>query len=286
MTKIDLHLHCTRTSVLRTDKGFVSTAAEMVPHLEELGIEKAVLLSIGEQDSPLANNETNQMICQEDPAHFAWMCNLDPVEPATIRERLARYKAQGAIGIGELMINRRLDDPLLRGIFASAGELGLPVTFHMSPRVGFGYGVVDDPGLPLLEKTLQDFPDTIFLGHSQPFWIEMSGDAPTDPEGRNAWGHGAIAPGGRVPELFAKYSNLYGDLSANSAGCALMREPEFGLAFLEQYADRLFFATDMVNTEMVFPLGEWLDRQYADGRLSRTTYESVCRKNAKRIFGL
>ena len=132
------------------------------------------------------------------------------------------------MGIGELMINRRLDDPLLREIFAAAGELGLPVTFHMSPRVGFGYGVVDDPGLPLLEKTLQDFPDTIFLGHSQPFWIEMSGDAPTDAEGRNAWGQGPVVPGGRVPALFEKYPNLYGDLSANSAGCALMRDPEFG----------------------------------------------------------
>lgn len=286
MTKIDLHLHCTRTPVPRTDKGFVSTAAEMVPHLEELGIEKAVLLSAGETGGMMACNEDLRCICEEDPAHFAWMCNLDPVEPETIRQRLARYKARGAVGIGELMINRRLDDPLLREIFSAAGELGLPVTFHMSPRVGFGYGVVDDPGLPLLEKTLQDFPDTIFLGHSQPFWIEMSGDAPTDPEGRNAWGQGPVVPGGRVPALFEKYPNLYGDLSANSAGCALMRDPEFGLAFLERYANRLFFATDMVNTEMVFPLGAWLDRQFAEGRLSRAAYESVCRKNAERVFGL
>ena len=43
---------------------------------------------------------------------------------------------------------------------------------------------------------------------------------------------------------------------------------------------------DMVNTEMVFPLGAWLDRQVAEGRLSRAAYESVCRKNAERVFGL
>lgn len=286
MTKIDLHLHCLRTPRPRTPEMFVSTAAEMVPHLEELGIEKGVLMSAAEGDSPLGGNESNRRICEENPGRYAWMCNLDPVEPETIRERLARYKAQGAVGIGELMINRRLDDPLLRRIFAAAGELGLPVTFHMSPRVGFGYGVVDDPGLPLLEQALRDFPRTIFVGHSQPFWIEMSGDAPADPVGRNAWGKGPVVPGGRVPELFARYPNLYGDLSANSAGCALMRDADFGLAFLEQYAGRLFFATDMVNTEMVFPLGEWLDRQYADGRLSRTAYESVCRKNAERVYGL
>lgn len=186
MTKIDLHLHCTRTPVPRTDKGFVSTAAEMVPHPEELGIEKAVLLSAGETGGMMACNEDLWCICEEDPAHFAWMCNLDPVEPDTIRQRLARYKARG----------------------------------------------------------------------------------------------------GRVPALFEKYPNLYGDLSANSAGCALMRDPAFGLAFVERYAHRLFFATDMVNTEMVFPLGAWLDRQVAEGRLSRAAYESVCRKNAERVFGL
>jgi hypothetical protein len=199
---------------------------------------------------------------------------------------LAKYKSEGAVGIGELMINKRLDDPFLQAVFAAAGELELPVTFHMSPEVGFGYGVVDEPGLPLLEECLEKFPNTKFLGHSQPFWIEISADAPTDKEGRNQWGAGPIIPGGRVPELFEKYPNLYGDLSANSAGCAMMRDEEFGLAFLERYADRLFFATDMVNVEMTFPLGEWLDEKYNSGKLSKEAYEKICFGNAMRIFGL
>ncbi len=97
---------------------------------------------------------------------------------------------------------------------------------------------------------------------------------------------GPVTPGGRVPQLFEKYPNLYGDLSANSAGCAIMRDLDFGLAFLERYADRLFFATDMVNTEMVFPLGAWLDRQCEEGRLSRAAHQAVCRENARRVFGL
>lgn len=286
MTKIDLHLHCSYRPRPRTPDQFVSTAKDMAPHLEQLGIEKAVLMSAGEQDAPLGSNEGNLCICREDPVHFAWMCNLDPVAPETIRERLALYKSQGAIGIGELMINRRLDDPFLRKIFVAAGELKLPVTFHMSPQVGYGYGVVDDAGLPLLEQTLRDFPDTLFLGHSQPFWIEISGNAPTTPAERNTWSQGPVIPGGRVPELFAKYPNLYGDLSANSACYALMRDPDFGISFLEQYADRLFFATDMLNTEMVFPLGSWLDRLHAEGRLSTGAYKKICRQNAQRVFGL
>ena len=115
---------------------------------------------------------------------------------------------------------------------------------------------------------------------------EMSADAPDTKEERNSWGKGPVLPGGRVPELFAKYENLYGDLSANSAGQAIMRDPEFGLQFLETYTDRLFFATDMVNTDMVFPLGAWLDEQVKLGNLSQDAYEKICWKNAQRVFGL
>lgn len=288
MEKIDLHLHLTMEQKPKTKEFFISSAENMLPHLKELGIEKGVLMASGESEEkcPFGSNQENLRIVQSDPEHYAWMCNLDSVDSTTVYERLARYQAQGAVGIGELMINRRLDDPFLQEVFDAAGKLQLPVTFHMSPEEGYKYGVVDMPGLPLLEQCLKDFPDTLFLGHSQCFWIEISGDAPADREGRSSWGEGKVLPGGRVPELFERYPNLCGDLSANSAGCAIMRDPEFGLAFLEQYADRLFFATDMVNTEMVFPLGNWLDQQAASGALSREAYEKICRKNAERVFGL
>ena len=65
-----------------------------------------------------------------------------------------------------------------------------------------------------------------------------------------------------------------------------MRDPEFGLKFLEDYADRLFFATDMVNKDMEFPLGKWLDEQLENGKLSCETYEKIFWKNAQRVFGL
>lgn len=287
MQKIDLHLHLSLEPVPRSGSMFISSYEEMLPHLAGLGIEKGVLMSAGESPgSPFGSNAANRAIAAADPLHYAWMCNLDPVHPETVRDRLAEYKSQGAVGIGELMINRRLDDPFLQAVFAAAGELELPVTFHMSPEVGYSYGVVDDPGLPLLEECLRRYPHTKFLGHSQTFWIEISAAAPTAKEERNQWGKGPVVPGGRVPELFAKYPNLYGDLSANSGGCAVMRDPAFGLAFLERYAGRLFFATDMVNTEMVFPLGAWLDEQAERGALSRDAYEKICRCNAQRVFGL
>ena len=286
MKKIDLHLHLTPFQIPKLGKLNLASGKNMLPHLEELGIEKGVLMSGAESGLPFGTNKANKKICDQFPDRYAWMCNLNPKSKEPVYDRLARYKAQGAIGIGELSCNHRLDDPFLQELFAAAEKLDLPVTIHMSPEEGYSYGVVDDPGLPLLEGVLQKYPNLKILGHSQTFWIEMSGDAPKDKEGRNSWGQGPIVPGGRVPELFAKYPNLYGDLSANSAGQAIMRDPEFGLNFLETYADRLFFATDMVNTDMVFPLGAWLDEQAANGKLSRAAYEKICRDNARRVFDL
>lgn len=286
MKKIDLHLHLTPFQIPRLGKLNLASGKNMLPHLEELGIGKGVLMSSAESGLPFGTNKANRKICQKYPDRYAWMCAVDPKGKEPVYDRLARFKALGAIGVGELTYNRRLDDPFLQELFAAAEKLGLPVTIHMSPEVGYSYGVVDDPGLPLLEMVLAKFPDLKILGHSQTFWIEMSADAPKDKEGRNSWGDGPIVPGGRVPELFEKYPNLYGDLSANSGSRAIMRDEEFGLAFLEKYAERLFFATDMVNADMVFPLGGWLDRMVAEGKLSRRAYELICFENARRVFGL
>ena len=286
MKKIDLHLHLTPFQLPKIGRLNLTSGKNMLPHLEELGIEKGVLMSGSEGGLPFGTNKANRKICQQFPGRYAWMCAVDPKGREPVYDRLARFKAEGAIGVGELTTNRRLDDPFLQELFAAAEKLELPVTIHMSPEVGYSYGVVDDPGLPLLEMVLQKFPGLKILGHSQTFWIEMSADAPKDKEGRNSWGEGPVVPGGRVPELFEKYPNLYGDLSANSGSRAIMRDEEFGLAFLERYADRLFFATDMVNKDMVFPLGAWLDEMAQCGRLSADAYEKIVRRNAERIFGL
>lgn len=287
MKKIDLHMHVmTMCNIPKIGKMNLSSPKKMIPHMEKLGIGKAVLMSSGEKKIPFGKNSTCRKICEKYPQHFAWMCMLDDKDEKTVYDRLAEYKRQGAVGVGELTINRKLDDSFLQAVFAAAEKLELPVTIHMSPEVGFSYGVVDEPRLPLLEEVLKKYPKLKVLGHSQTFWIEMSSDAPDDKESRNSWGKGPVTAGGRVPELFAKYENLYGDLSANSAGQAIMRDEEFGLQFLETYADRLFFATDMVNSDMIFPLGAWLDEQVEKGTLSRQTYEKICWKNAQRVFGL
>lgn len=283
--KIDIHLHV-RQETYRDDTGrYMSSAGEMIPHLKELGIEKGIILSAGENcQSALCPNQEARAIHEQYPETYAYMCNIDEMEPDEVFHVLRRHRQNGAVGIGELTINRRLDDPLLEAVFDAAGKLQMPVTFHMSPEVGYSYGIVDSPGLPLLEKALKKYPQTIFMAHSPAFWIEISKDAPTEKEERNAWGHGPVIPGGRAVALFEACPNLYGDLSANSAGQAIMRDPEFGLSFLEKFADRLFFATDMINTDMIFPLGAWLDEMCRLGRLSEAAYKKIVRENALRLY--
>ena len=285
MKKIDIHLHLTEQES-SVNGNMISSAEQMLPHLDHLQIGKGILMSGGESGEGFGSNETCRRIHERYPERYFWMCNLDEKEPDTIRKRMSTYKEQGAVGVGELMINHKLNHPFLTQMFTAAQELNLPVLIHMSPEEGFQYGVVDEPGLPLLEEVLQKYQGLKLIGHSQPFWHEISAGAGADKESRYTWGEGPVIPGGRLVDLFDRYPNLYGDLSANSGGCAMMRDEDFGLWFMEKFKERLMFGTDMVNITMKFPLGDWMDEMFEQGRLSKETYESISFKNAERLFGL
>ena len=103
------------------------------------------------------------------------------------------------------------------------------MTIHVSPRPNFNYGIVDEIGLPRIERVLKKFPDLKLIGHSQPFWAEMSADLTE--ETRNAYPTGKVTPG-RLVQLMHECENLYCDLSAGSGGNALMRDPEHAVQFL------------------------------------------------------
>ena len=299
MNRTDAHVHC---ALRRLDLEFgnpndpeshyVCDPAEMLETMAAHGIDRAILMSAGEtlNNGVFGLGATNtdcRQICSQAPGKLYWMCNLDPRDPQTVYERLAACKAQGAVGVGEVMLNEWMDSPFLSAVFAAAEKLDLPVTCHMSPEPGIGYGVCDRQGLPLIEQTLQKYPNLAFLGHSQVFWLEISALPPQmEPAARGGYGHGSVQPGGTLERLFAAYPNLYGDLSAFSATCAITRDEEYGLAFLERFQDRLLFATDATNRRNVPPLDQFLDKAVAAGRLSQTAYEKICKTNAERLFRL
>ena len=293
MQKIDVHIHAAlhrqlhRPNPRNPKDCYVAEPTELLAHLETQGISQALLMSSGEAN-PDTGNEACRLMALAHPDKFAWRCNIDAgTKPSDVRGILAQRKEQGAVGVGELAVNEWMDSPLLSAVFAAAEELDLPVTIHMSPEPGYNYGVCDHPGLPLLEQTLQRYPKLKLLGHSQLFWLEISGNCPREGnDARNAMGRGPVTPGGRVSALLAAYPNLYGDLSAYSGSCALMRDKAFGIKFLETWQDRLLYGTDTLNRYQTFPLGQFLDQAVADGLLSNVAYEKICKENARKLFRL
>ena len=123
MKKIDLHLHLTPFQIPKLGKLNLASAKNMIPHLEELGIEKGVLMSGAESGMPFGTNKANKAICEKFPGRYYWMCNVNPKGKEPVYDRLARFKAEGAIGIGELTYNHKLTDPFLQEVFAAAEKL-------------------------------------------------------------------------------------------------------------------------------------------------------------------
>ena len=183
---------------------------------------------------------------------------------------------------GECKFRMLLDDPRCLELFKKAGELACPVLFHMTPpylpdgQGGKRYntewfgGTVDN-----LEQAMQVCPETVFIGHAEGFWREISGTAGTEPSTKPTC---PVNPGGRLISLFEQYANLYGDLSAKSGRNALNRDPGFAKDFLIRFADRLLFGRDETGNKL---------RAFLDGLdLPEETQRKIYYENAKRLVPL
>lgn len=293
---IDIHAHCSpRPSWLSYDpvkNEYIRwlTAAELVKMMDEEGINRAVILPLPSPESTIEPVDTREAMefCKAYGGRLIPFCNPDPRLNMGLVESLAfileEYKSEGCKGVGEITANIYFDDPRALNLFRFCEKLEMPVVFHIGPREGGCYGLVDEPGLPRLEKCLKMFPDLVFIGHSQPFWAEISGDI--RPEYRNSYPAGRVTPGGRVVDLLRKYPNLYGDLSAGSGYNAISRDPEFGIKFLEEFQDRLMFGTDLDAPNQDVPQLRYLRGLNNEGKISGRTYEKIMYRNAARLLKL
>ena len=283
--KLDIHTH------LATEKNPMGmmTPEERIEFDKFFGVDKCVLLTMPENmpgipaRAGMMTPEAAFQVCAQYPGRFAWFCNLVPDGTEAIREQLKRYKEMGAKGVGEFGGLMRFDDPKMEHMFACCEELGLPILFHMSPN-GINYGVIDEAGLPLLEGALKKFPKLVFIGHSQPFWFEISEYPPElTAEERNIYPRGKVIPG-RVPYLLEKYPNLYADLSADSGGNALLRDEEYAIEFLTKFQDKLMFGSDVASPNFIYPLSFYLDSLLHQDKISDQVYSKICRGNAESLL--
>jgi len=293
---VDIHAHCSPVpawlsyDIVKKEQIRWITLRGLVNRLKKEGISRAVLLPIGSPESSIEPVTTREVIamCRRHPRMLIPFCNPDPrINGGSERDLgfiLEKYKEQGCRGVGEVTANIPFDDRRVMNLFRKCAELQFPVLFHIGPREGGCYGLVDELHLPRLEKSLESFPDLTFIGHSQPFWAEISGDLKA--EERNGYPTGKVAPGGRIPELLRNYPNLYADLSAGSGYNAISRDQEFGVQFLEEFQDRLMFGTDIDFPGQEIPQLRYIKQLRDDLRISKKVYSKIMYENARKVLRL
>jgi len=211
---LDIHLHPRRENAAEID------------HLDGAGVRKAVLLPGG------GSIERATPVMAQYPDRFARFTNANVRAPAFLDLIRAGLKG-GAIGLGELKYPVQVDGPEMRRVYDLAAEFRVPVLIHFEEG-GFNSGFKRLPNL------LKAYPRTIFIGHAQTWWANISADTANEA----GYPAGPVKSGGLTDKLLSDYPNIYGDLSANSGRNALARDPEFAAAFILRHRSKLMFGSD------------------------------------------
>ncbi|MBR2322287.1 MAG: amidohydrolase family protein [Clostridia bacterium] len=293
--KIDIHVHATAYPSYspKVYEGTPKLSAEQIIEIyDKLNVEKGVLMSLvsPESSSEIVTSADVKSIADKYPDRFLWFMGLDPrmcgnSAEADLSKHINYNKELGAKGIGELTAHLYCDHPMMDNLFYHASLCDMPVTIHIAPGLGKGYGIVDDLGLPRLEKMLKKHKNLKILGHSQCFWSEISSDITE--EYRNRYPKGKVTEG-RIANLMRDYEGLYCDFSAGSGLNAFTRDPEYTARFIEEFSDRILLGYDMVcplNTHQ-YKYDDFLLKMIDDGYLTPENYYKLVRGNAIKLLKL
>lgn len=294
MNKIDVHAHA--INALRdnssNDGGVLyPDADELIELYDSLQIGIGVLLPVisPEGQTTIITNEQACAIAEKYPNRFRWACNIDPRMGSNsihtdFSNMLKSYKKMGAVGVGEITCNLNLDDPLVDNLFYYCEKTQMPITIHLSNRLGNSYGLVDSCGLPKLDRALSKFPDLVIVGHAQAFWSEISGLS----NGEEEYPSSRIIKEGAIQRLLRNHKNLYCDLSARSGSNALMRDVEYAYIFLEEFQDRIMLGLDVcdIHSSLYNNKVKFLESAFSDKKISKATYEKICITNAAKLYGI
>lgn len=294
--KIDIHAHVTAFPETyppnRHSGQRMLSGPELIEIYDKLNIEKGVILPISSPEgncSPMTS-ESCRFVAETYPDRFVWFCNVDArcgdnSNGDDLIYFVEHYKKLGARGAGEITTNIPADAPLMDKFFSACEELDMPVLFHVGPQIGSCYGIVDELGLPRIEKMLKKHKNLKFIGHSQPFWAEMSADITE--KGRNGYPQGKVTEG-RLYQLMRECPNLYCDLSAGSGANAMRRDPENAAKFMAEFSDRILYGCDICAACNVhqYEFDAFLTKMCEDGMLSEENYYKIVRGNALKILKL
>lgn len=295
---IDIHAHAYRKG--QAVWNFCSPQ-QLIKEFDRLKIDMGVLLPIVSPEIyfPQAVEDIIEM-CENHPDRFIPYCNVDPraisnSPMAPLDQALQYYKNLGCKGVGEVMPSLQLIDPMVQNLFACAEKVGLPIVYDGTAQKSGDFGIYDDPGLPQLEVTLQQFPNLKIFGHGPTFWNEI-GRLETvaqrgvfmGPTGKQYLNlpSGPITEEGTVPKLLRRYPNLHGDLSDPTAYNAIARDDKYGPRFLTEFQDRLYFGTDICFPGMEIELDQLLISWKQSGKISETVFRKIAYDNAAKLLGI
>jgi len=244
---IDFHAHLGRTIHGRP----ALTTEKLLRFQDEHGIDKSVILPLVAPEEEDYYYTTEQALedCAAHPDRFIPFCNMDPRRGSNDGHYdfcpvLKEYADQGCKGFGEILAE------------------------------------IDSVGMPYLEECLQEFPETIFVGHGPGWWADISADVTNDE--KDGYPKGKIRSPGRIDFLLETYPNLHTDLSAGSGYNAMSRDLEFTRTFLEKHYRKILFGTDkFVRDEepLIIDLLQEID-------LPAEMKDAIFWKNAAALLGL
>lgn len=275
---VDVHTHLGQT----WNHGEPLSAEALLRWMDAGSIAQAVVLPLISPESSSYPLTTDFVLEQTAPYRDRLIpfCSVDPRTSYSgghqgLVDMLKRYVDAGAKGFGEHKPGVRIDDPRNLAVFKACNELKLPVLFHLDNQRN-----IDAPGLPGLEKVLQEVSEAPLIGHGPGWWASISGGLSQADLG--GYPKGAVAEGGAIDRLMERYPNLYGDLSAGSGANAITRDLEFGREFLIRRADRLMFGTDFLAPGQNVPQMEL----FATLDLPEDVSAKIFRNNARQLLGL
>lgn len=246
---MDTHVHLLPEKTLGREP---LSADQLVSWMDDNGVDRAVVLALDSPESYPVPASSPWVLDQVSkyPDRLLPFCTVDPrtlvYGTDTVKKVLERYVDRGARGFGELKAGVPIDDSRLETVFELCAASDLPVLLHTDEKA-----LMDKVGLPGLEDVLASFPGVDFLAHGTGWWSHIAADVGADD--LSSYPEGKIDSAGRVPELLAEYTNIYGDLSAASGWNALSRDEAFTQEFLEANADQLVFGTDYLYPGQEIP---------------------------------